>query len=122
MIRINLTNSTCFLKIRETLTRIGIANSETKKLYQSCHILFHHGQYHIAHFKELLARDGYDVNITDEDIQRVHNITLLLTQWGLCETISSINPSDTNQFRMISFAEKSDWELIPKYKFKQNRV
>lgn len=107
-----------FRKIVETLTRIGIANSEEKKLYQSCHILHKQGRYFIVHFKELFLLDGRDETIlTEEDITRRNTIAMLLSDWGLLETVNPIdrNGCSLSNICIIPHREKESWELIPKY-------
>ena len=108
-----------FLKIKETLTRIGVASRKEKKLYQSCHILHKQGKYYIVHFKELFALDGKPTNFSDEDIGRRNTIALLLEEWGLikivekeiCEKVKT----PLSQIKILPFKEKSDWELVAKY-------
>lgn len=120
MLEIALTASDDFLKIRETLTRIGIANNRDKKLYQSCHILQKQGRYFIVHFKELLKLDGRTVEISQEDYERRNDIAYLLQEWGMCEIVADSPEFDSpgnNFFRVISFKDKNNWELIHKYKF-----
>lgn len=116
MIQIELIDPENFLKIRETLTRMGIANNKTKTLYQSCHILQKQGNYFIVHFKELLKLDGRQVDITDEDLDRRDSIAQLLEDWNLLHIIPGqpIEPVKNN-FRIISFKQKHEWTLIPKY-------
>lgn len=118
MIRISIDKPDDFLKIRETLTRIGIANRETKHLWQSCHIIQKNGFYYIAHFKDLLRRDGRDVVISQEDIDRRDDIVYLLCGWGLCGIIDQIEPMERNEFCIISHKDKKDWVLKSKYVFK----
>ncbi|QMV28806.1 translation repressor protein [Aeromonas phage AP1] len=120
MIRIGIQEATDFLSIQETLTRIGIANREQKKLWQSCHIVRKHGFYYIAHFKELLRRDGLDVVISQEDIDRRDDITSLLEDWGLCSIIDLINPPKVYEFHIIQHKDKPDWTLKSKYIFKKS--
>lgn len=117
MVPIEIAHPDDFLKIAETLTRIGIASNKDKKLYQSCHILQKQGKYFIVHFKEMLKLDGLPVTITDEDILRRNNIASLLHSWGLCKITEPITVSSHNNFRVISHKQKSEWELIAKYKF-----
>ena len=117
MIQIMLAQSDDFLKIAETLTRIGIASNKDKKLYQSCHILQKQGNYFIVHFKEMLKLDGLKVDISDEDIQRRNNIAVLLSSWGLCTIVEPIESSTHNNFRVISHKQKADWTLVAKYRF-----
>jgi hypothetical protein len=108
-----------FLKVRETLTRIGVSSRKEKILYQSCHILHKQGRYYIVHFKELFALDGKPSNISENDIQRRNTIANLLEQWGLVKIINpSIvkdNMAPIHQIKIISFKEKDEWELITKY-------
>ncbi|AUR85840.1 translational regulator [Vibrio phage 1.081.O._10N.286.52.C2] len=117
-LKVQLVDDESFLKIRETLTRIGIANNKTSTLYQSCHILQKRGVYYLVHFKELLALDGRCVEITSEDIERRNNIAKLLEDWGLCVIAhpESHDFSGDNKFRIISFRESKDWTLRYKYK------
>ncbi|QPI13798.1 translational repressor protein [Serratia phage 4S] len=116
MIQIELIDPENFLKIRETLTRMGIANNKTKTLYQSCHILQKQGNYFIVHFKELLKLDGRQVDITDEDLDRRDSIVQLLEDWGLLNIMPGqpVEPVKNN-FRIISFKQKDEWTLVPKY-------
>lgn len=116
-IEITLPNDEAFLKIRETLTRMGIANNKTKTLWQSCHILQKQSRYYITHFKELLALDGRCVEMTEEDVERRNNITKLLAQWGLCEISSPENHKFTtdHRFRIVSYKDSKDWDLRRKY-------
>ena len=118
MVEIVLNEPDDFLKVRETLTRIGVASRKEKKLYQSCHILHKQGRYFIVHFKELFALDGKYANITQNDIQRRNRIIHLLADWGLIEvkvpdSVTDIAP--LNQIKVISFKDKSDWTLEAKY-------
>jgi len=108
-----------FLKIKETLTRIGVASRKEKKLYQSCHILHKQGKYYIVHFKELFALDGKPTNISDEDIGRRNTIVQLLAEWGL---IMVVEPNKCNepktslsQIKILPYKEKNEWELVTKY-------
>ena len=118
MIEIKLKTPEDFLKIRETLTRIGIANNSKKELYQSCHILQKQGKYFIVHFKELLKLEGRKVDISKEDIQRRDSIATLLESWELCDIIKgqSLDLPEEHNFRVISFKQKEDWKLIHKYR------
>ena len=106
------------VKVRETLTRIGVASRKEKKLYQSCHILHKQGRYYIVHFKELFALDGKHANLTVNDVQRRNRITRLLADWGL---ISVVNPDSVadiaplNQIKVLAYKDKSDWILEQKY-------
>jgi len=108
-----------FLKVRETLTRIGVASRKDKTLYQSCHILHKQGKYYIVHFKELFALDGKPSNISENDIQRRNAIAVLLEEWGLVKIINSNiltdNIAPLHQIKIISFKEKDEWDLIAKY-------
>ena len=107
-----------FLKVRETLTRIGVASRKERKIYQSCHILHKQGKYYIVHFKELFALDGKNTNITENDIQRRNRITQLLSDWGLVTIINQDSVGELaplNQIKVISFKEKGDWTLESKY-------
>jgi hypothetical protein len=108
-----------FLKVRETLTRIGVSSRKEKVLYQSCHILHKQGLYYIVHFKELFALDGKPSNISENDIQRRNAIANLLEEWGLVKIINrkllEDNIAPLHQIKIISFKEKDDWELIAKY-------
>ena len=118
MVEIFLSEPDDFLKVRETLTRIGVASRKEKKLYQSCHILHKQGRYFIVHFKELFALDGKHANLTVNDVQRRNRITKLLSDWGLIgvaseESIADIAP--LNQIKVLAYKDKSDWVLEQKY-------
>ena len=118
MVEIVLNEPDDFLKVRETLTRIGVASRKEKKLYQSCHILHKQGRYFIVHFKELFALDGKYANITQNDVQRRNRIIHLLADWGLIEVKTPDSVTDIaplNQIKVISFKDKSDWTLEAKY-------
>ena len=118
MIEVGLKEPDDFLKVRETLTRIGVASRKERKIYQSCHILHKQGKYYIVHFKELFALDGKNTNITENDIQRRNRITQLLSDWGLVTIINQDNVGELaplNQIKVISFKEKGDWTLEYKY-------
>ena len=105
-----------FLKIRETLSRIGVASRKAKKLYQSCHILHKQGKYYIVHFKELFAIDGKDTNLSENDIARRNTIVKLLSDWVLVEMKATPEPiAPLSQIKIISFKEKNDWLLETKY-------
>ena len=118
MVEVILNEPDDFLKVRETLTRIGVASRKEKKLYQSCHILHKQGKYYIVHFKELFALDGKRANLTVNDVQRRNRITRLLLDWGLItivneESISDIAP--LNQIKVLAYKDKGDWVLEQKY-------
>jgi hypothetical protein len=118
-IEVTLTEQDDFLKVRETLTRIGVSSRKEKVLYQSCHILHKQGRYYIVHFKELFALDGKPSNLTENDIQRRNAIAKLLEEWGLVKILNPIlmkdNIAPLHQIKIISFKEKDDWQLITKY-------
>lgn len=123
MLEVSLKEPDDFLKIRETLTRIGVASRKEKKLYQSCHILHKKGKYYIVHFKELFALDGKQANITKNDIERRNRITKLLFDWGLINLgveITDIAP--LNQIKVLSYKDKSDWTLESKYNIGKKKV
>ena len=118
MVEVNLKEPDDFLKVRETLTRIGVASRKEKKLFQSCHILHKKGQYYIVHFKELFALDGKYANITVNDIQRRNRIIKLLVDWGLVNLVDETKVMDIaplNQIKVIAYKEKSEWTLEQKY-------
>jgi hypothetical protein len=118
MVEVFLNEPDDFLKVRETLTRIGVASRKEKKLYQSCHILHKQGRYFIVHFKELFALDGKKANLTINDVQRRNRITQLLVDWGLVtvKTVDSIRDiAPLNQIKVLSFKDKHEWELETKY-------
>jgi len=108
-----------FLKVRETLTRIGVSSRKERILYQSCHILHKQGRYYIVHFKELFALDGKPSNISENDIQRRNTIANLLEQWGLVKIMNpqvvKDNMAPIHQIKIISFKDKDDWDLVTKY-------
>lgn len=113
-----------FLKVRETLTRIGVASRKDKILYQSCHILHKQSRYFIVHFKELFALDGKQADLTDNDIQRRNTIAKLLVDWGLVKIIDAYRYNDLaplSQIKVISFKEKNDWDLQTKYNIGKKR-
>ena len=115
---INLLQPDDFLKVRETLTRIGVASRKDKVLYQSCHILHKQGRYFIVHFKELFALDGKQADLTDNDLQRRNTIAKLLVDWGLVKIVDSnkfMDMAPLSQIKVISFKEKDDWDLQTKY-------
>ena len=116
MLEVNLKEPDDFLKIRETLSRIGVASRKERKLYQSCHILHKQGRYFIVHFKELFALDGKQTNLSENDIARRNTISKLLKDWGLVELKGEIEPiAPLSQIKIISFKEKNDWTLETKY-------
>jgi len=117
MMEVSLPEPDNFLKVRETLTRIGIASRKDKTLYQSCHILHKQGRYFIVHFKELFALDGKEANISIDDIERRNTIAVLLQDWGLLKIIATdIGPRvSLSQIKVVAFREKSDWSLVAKY-------
>jgi len=118
MVEVKLSEPDDFLKVRETLTRIGVASRKEKKLYQSCHILHKQGKYFIVHFKELFALDGKYANLTINDVQRRNRITKLLSDWGLVEVVDEESIDDIaplNQIKVLPFREKSEWTLEQKY-------
>ena len=116
MLEIGLKEPDDFLKVRETLSRIGVASRKEKKLYQSCHILHKQGRYFIVHFKELFALDGKNTNLTINDISRRNTITNLLKDWGLVTIIGEIGEiAPLSQIKVLSYSEKADWILETKY-------
>ena len=118
MVEIRLNEPDDFLKVRETLTRIGVASRKEKKLYQSCHILHKQGKYFIVHFKELFALDGKFANLTINDVQRRNRITRLLSDWGLISVIKEESIQDIaplNQIKVLPYKDKNEWKLEQKY-------
>jgi hypothetical protein len=118
MIEVSLNEPDDFLKVRETLTRIGVASRKEKKIYQSCHILHKQGRYYIVHFKELFALDGKHANLTINDVQRRNRIINLLSDWGLIAVLVPELTSDVaplNQIKVLSYKDKGDWTLETKY-------
>ena len=117
MVEVKLSQPDDFLKIRETLSRIGIASKKDKKLYQSCHILHKQGRYFIVHFKELFGLDGKQTNFSEEDQSRRNTIVKLLNDWGLVKVVSEdkISNQALSQIKVIAFKEKGDWILETKY-------
>ena len=119
LIEVRLVNEDDFLKVRETLTRIGVASKKDMKLYQSCHILHKQGKYYIVHFKELFALDGKPTNLSDDDIGRRNTIARLLDEWGLIQLVepsrsdSPVTP--LSQIKVLPHKEKDQWELVAKY-------
>ena len=118
-VEVNLHSDEDFLKVKETLTRMGISSRKEKKLYQSCHILHKRGRYAIMHFKELFILDGLESDISDDDIGRRNTIAKLLDEWGLIGVIDEFEEDEpmlgVNKIKIISHKEKSEWEMIPKY-------
>lgn len=125
-VEVELTEQDDFLKVRETLTRIGVSSRKEKVLYQSCHILHKQGRYYLVHFKELFALDGKPSNISENDIQRRNAIAVLLEEWGLLNIINpkimEDNIAPIHQIKIISFKEKDDWELIAKYNIGKKKI
>ena len=116
MLEVGLKEPDDFLKVRETLSRIGVAPRKERKLYQSCHILHKQGRYFIVHFKELFALDGKDTNLSENDISRRNTIANLLSDWGLVSIIGTAQPvAPLSQIKVLSFKEKDDWQLETKY-------
>tara|TARA_B100001564_G_scaffold347914_1_gene349206 strand:+ start:361 stop:765 length:405 start_codon:yes stop_codon:yes gene_type:complete len=122
MLEVSLKEPDDFLKIRETLSRIGVASRKERKLYQSCHILHKQGRYYIVHFKELFALDGKETNLSENDIARRNTIANLLRDWGLVEVIGTSEPvAPLSQIKIISFKEKDEWILETKYNIGKKR-
>tara|TARA_S200002703_G_scaffold11_1_gene14 strand:- start:519 stop:950 length:432 start_codon:yes stop_codon:yes gene_type:complete len=118
MVEVTLKEPDDFLKVRETLTRIGVASRKEKKIYQSCHILHKQGKYYIVHFKELFALDGKRANLFVNDVQRRNRIAQLLKDWGLIEIVDEISIEDCaplSQIKVLSYKDKGDWTLESKY-------
>ena len=118
MVEISLNEPDDFLKVRETLTRIGVASRKEKKIYQSCHILHKQGRYFLVHFKELFALDGKHANLTSNDVQRRNRIAQLLSDWGLVEVLNTDQIKDIaplNQIKVLAYRGKGDWILETKY-------
>ena len=118
MLEVTLREPDDFLKVRETLTRIGVASRKERKLYQSCHILHKKGKYYIVHFKELFALDGKHTNISENDLQRRNRISKLLSDWGLIEIVLELPEEELaplNQIRVLSYKDKIEWILESKY-------
>tara|TARA_R110001592_G_scaffold52601_6_gene161023 strand:- start:4454 stop:4861 length:408 start_codon:yes stop_codon:yes gene_type:complete len=123
MLEVVLKEPDDFLKVRETLSRIGVASRKDKTLFQSCHILHKQGKYYIVHFKELFALDGKTTNLSENDIARRNTIAKLLSDWGLIDVMGTmeIEPAPLSQIKVISFKEKSDWTLETKYNIGKKR-
>jgi len=118
MVEVTLGQPDDFLKVRETLTRIGVASRKERKLYQSCHILHKQGRYYIVHFKELFALDGKNTNLSLNDVQRRNRILQLLSDWGLVSVVDHEKITDVaplNQIKVLAFKEKEEWILESKY-------
>jgi hypothetical protein len=118
MVEVILNEPDDFLKVRETLTRIGVASRKEKKIYQSCHILHKQGRYYLVHFKELFALDGKHANLTVNDVQRRNRITRLLSDWGLITVVNQDSIADIaplNQIKVLSYKDKGEWILEQKY-------
>ena len=124
MLEVTINEPDDFLKIRETLTRIGVASRKDNKLFQSCHILHKQGRYFIVHFKELFLLDGKPSNLIENDVQRRNTITTLLSDWGLVTMVKPSQAKDVaplRQIKVIPFKEKVEWELCPKYNIGNNQ-
>ena len=118
MVEVTLTEPDDFLKVRETLTRIGVASRKEKKIYQSCHILHKQGRYFVVHFKELFALDGKSANFSDNDVERRNTIAQLLADWGLIAILNkeiAEKKAPLSQIKVLSFKEKGEWDLQAKY-------
>jgi hypothetical protein len=126
LVEVKIAEEEDFLKIKETLTRIGVASRKEKKLYQSCHILHKQGKYYIVHFKELFALDGKDTNFSNEDIYRRNKIAFLLQEWGLLKIVEpeiiKENQAQMNHIKIINHKEKNDWELVAKYNIGRKKI
>ena len=118
MVEVSLNQPDDFLKIRETLTRIGVASRTENKLFQSCHILHKQGKYYIVHFKELFLLDGKESNLSENDVMRRNKIANLLSEWGLLSILDEHKVEESSaisQIKIIPYREKNDWTLVPKY-------
>ena len=125
MVEVSLRQPDDFLKVRETLTRIGVASRKERKLFQSCHILHKKGKYYIVHFKELFALDGKHANLTSNDVERRNRITKLLSDWGLVTIVKEAELGELaplNQIKVISYKDKGDWILESKYNIGKRKV
>lgn len=125
MVEITLNEPDDFLKVRETLTRIGVASRKEKKLYQSCHILHKKGKYYIVHFKELFSLDGKNTNLSVNDLQRRNRIAQLLSDWGLISIVNASSIADIaplNQIKVISYKDKDEWTLESKYNIGKKKI
>ena len=125
MVEVVLRDEDDFLKIRETLTRIGVASKKNRTIYQSCHILHKQGRYYIVHFKELFALDGKPSNFAEEDVARRNTIANLLAEWGLVDLVdvgkSSEPVAPLSQIKVLPYKEKDEWELVAKYNLGKKR-
>jgi hypothetical protein len=120
LVEVTLTKPDDFLKVRETLTRIGVASKKDKTLFQSCHILHKQGKYYIVHFKELFALDGKPTDLSENDLSRRNAIAILLEDWGLVKIVNEAQvqqpePIFISQIKILSHKEKNEWQLTPKY-------
>lgn len=118
MLEVELPEPDNFLKVKETLTRIGIASRKERRLYQSCHILHKQGRYFLVHFKELFALDGKESNLTNNDVERRNTVAVLLQDWGLLKIMKPAEAeqqASLSQIKVLSFKEKDEWDLVPKY-------
>jgi hypothetical protein len=125
MVEVTLNEPDDFLKVRETLTRIGVASRKEKKLYQSCHILHKKGKYYIVHFKELFSLDGKNTNLSVNDLQRRNRIAQLLSDWGLISVVDANTIADIaplNQIKVISYKDKDEWTLESKYNIGKKKI
>jgi len=125
MVEVVLRDEDDFLKIRETLTRIGVASKKNRTIYQSCHILHKQGRYYIVHFKELFALDGKPSNFAEEDIARRNTIANLLAEWGLVDLVDARRSGEPiaplSQIKVLPYKEKDEWELVAKYNLGKKR-
>ena len=122
MLEVTLSEPDDFLKVRETLSRIGVASRKEKTLYQSCHILHKQGRYFVTHFKELFALDGKQTNLNENDIARRNTIANLLKDWGLVKIVSEMGEmAPLSQIKVLSYKEKTDWSLVTKYNIGKKR-
>lgn len=118
LVEVKLSDPDCFLKVKETLTRIGIASKRDQTLYQSCHILHKRGKYYITHFKEMFLLDGKDSSLSEDDIKRRNTIVKLLSEWGLIQVIDPLQISDRmglSNIKVLPFKESGSWTLVSKY-------
>ena len=125
MVEVTLNEPDDFLKVRETLSRIGVASRKEKKLYQSCHILHKKGKYYIVHFKELFSLDGKNTNLSVNDLQRRNRIAQLLSDWGLIAIVNANSIADIaplNQIKVISYKDKDEWTLESKYNIGKKKI